>query len=163
MAKLSSPRAPEADIRLVAAFLKEIAGADDATAADAVGLSDEWVRQRRAGVPFERLKGPTRLKLQRFLAPEVPAGQPSKVSERSPSASALPPAPTFVEHVLYTAGRIAELANQIAHAAEKQLAVSEELGRRSQVELGARAPTAHHPPAKPPSKSGRNATPRDGA
>jgi hypothetical protein len=55
-----------------------------------------------------------------------PPASGSRVAESAP--------PTFVEHVLFTAGRIAELANQIASAAAQQQRVSYELGQRAEVE-----------------------------
>ena len=42
---------------------------------------------------------------------------------------------TFVEHVLYTAGRIAELANQIAWAAAQQQRVTQDLGEQAKRQL----------------------------
>lgn len=54
------------------------------------------------------------------------AHAPGRVSESSATLS------PFAEHVLFTAGRIAELAEQIRRAAEKQLGLSEDLGRRAQ-------------------------------
>jgi hypothetical protein len=152
LAKLSRPSTE--DVQLVEDFLAAVKGMDDLPAGRLVGLSDEWVRQRRAGHPFEKLKGPTRRKIEEFLA-TVGAGDAQPPAGQCAGAAAMhvretPPAPSFVEHVLFTAGRIAELANQIAHAAEKQLAVSQELGQRSQTELSKRAPVAHHRPAKPP-------------
>lgn len=39
---------------------------------------------------------------------------------------------SFAEHVLVTSGRIAELADQIARAAERQLAFTQDLGRQAQ-------------------------------
>lgn len=139
MAKLSSPRKPEGDIRLVKAFLNAVVGLDDAAAGKLVGLSDEWVRQRRAEIPFERLKGPTRLKIEALLEGrrhtlDSAHIRPARDIVAGGELEAVPPAPTFVEHVLFTAGRIAELANQIASAAAQQQRVSHELGQRAETE-----------------------------
>jgi hypothetical protein len=143
-------------------------GVDFEAAVPLTGMSREWNRAVLAEEWPAKLNRPTRVKLEAFLdgrptEADSPHVRRVKAILDGAESDVAPPAPAFVEHVLFTAGRIAELANQIAHAAEKQLAASEDLGRRSQVELGARAPTAHHPPAKSPGKSGRNATPRDGA
>jgi len=65
------------------------------------------------------------------------------------------PAPTFVEHVLFTAGRIAELANQIQAAAITQQRVSYDLGARAKSELGGAPSEAIVPAATPKVPKGR--------
>lgn len=64
-----------------------------------------------------------------FLLSRSEAGQ-------TPLAAQPVPGP-FAEHVLFTAGRIAELAQQIAQAAERQLGMTQDLGRRSAEEMAA--------------------------
>lgn len=68
--------------------------------------------------------------------PGKPASQGRETRSSSGSAQGEPdvPAPAFIEHVLFTAGRIAELANQIASAAAQQQRVSYELGQRAESE-----------------------------
>jgi len=117
--------------------MEAVAGLDDEPASARLGVSREWVRQRRAGESIERLYGPTRKKLRAALDGYEPAairGAIVREPEIPLAGDEHPPAPTFVEHVLFTAGRIAELANQIAAAAAQQQKVSYDLGRRAEGE-----------------------------
>ena len=105
--------------------MQAVEGLDLADAANAIGLSDEWVRQRRAGIPIERMKGPTRRILQTFISSQI-NDQPEyvgKLVKFSPMKLKTPyyarGASGFAEHVLYTAGRIAELAEQLSRAAAR--------------------------------------------
>lgn len=150
------------DLDLVERFQSAIVGIDDATASKLVGLSDEWVRQRRARMPFGQLKGPTRLKITQFLKRQAArtAGEPEAAPAQAREQAM--PTPTFVEHVLFTAGRIAELANQIAAAAAQQQRVSYELGARAESEIQ-RAPSEQIVPAGEPtleSPKGSGAVPK---
>lgn len=110
-------------------------------AAVEISMSREWTRQLIEGGGSAKLTRPTRERLRSYLAAQGRgADELGRGSEATPIYGAADPR-AFTEHVLYTAGRIAELAErihdltqQIDRASRKQLGFTRDLNQRASVE-----------------------------
>lgn len=138
---------PPADLLAQVAKRLRADGHDYESGAPVVGMSREWARQLLEGELRGNVTRGTRRKLEAYLARGAGA-----VGESTPPYAT--PA-TFVEHVLFTAGRIAELANQIQAAAITQQRVSYDLGARAKSELGGAPSEAIVPASTPKAPKGR--------
>ena len=135
MANVSSPLVrpiPE----LVDRLLRLSAGMAATEVAQAWGGVDgSYVAKLRSGYRPQRMDQDRRRRLEELLARwSSPKGGLSvdMVREAAPAGYGSSGEPqTFPEHVLMTAGRIAELAQQIATAAARQMEATRELGQRA--------------------------------
>lgn len=96
---------------------------------------------------LEAVEGATAPGQGRQLAAEPASAR--RVREILDRAASTQPAASFAEHVLVTAGRIIQLAEDIAHAAAQQQQLGRDVSQRAVTEHQ-RAPVAHHAPAKAP-------------
>jgi len=112
-------------------------GADFEAAVPLTGMSREWNRAVLAEEWPTKLNRPTRARLEAYLAGAstgMEAAQVRRERETLGAGESSQPDPTFIEHVLVTAGRIQELAHQIAQMAAQQQRVGQELGKRAHTE-----------------------------
>ncbi len=115
---------------LIRRLLALTSGLAPAELAGELGVESSYVGKWRKGQVPGRVRPDLRAKLIDLVGRleylergPMPAG---KVSEGSGPEYSGASASVFVEHVLFTAGRIAELANQIARSAQHQITMTEE-------------------------------------